>query len=666
MNIKHVPLFACVAFASLQATAQDLTSMIPAQAQFVFTINNKAIVENSSIELLNETLIKLGAFENTSNDINYPIKNLMQLDFNLDKQAYVYRSTTDSLNYIGILIPLNENHQVKEHMFSKFESLPIYNNYERRVSKDHKMQVAWNKESLFILIGELNTSYFQTKEIAERYGLDLGLYNTLDWTYNETLDAAANTWDEEEIDIEEENSIPDSLTVATAEAEEEAVYVEAEDVFPDTLSSIDIDEWEYDSDTTDVEDYDLESDSLYLINQAREAKNDSIKNKLLADWLTAGFNDYLDPKENLGKNKALKLTDKKHLLRLWISNLDELYQNALPYDILKMAYGVDIENMKYGYNDAIFDLIQDQYTLKLTGSIDVDSEMEKVFKALYSNRTNKKFAQYIPENYLAYASVNMSTEGYLKQLPALISRWYAPLAGEYADVLTIAATALEIGLDEKAIGKVMRGDNVFFLNNLQKVTKEYVSYEYDDDYNYEEVTKTKEEFVPNFLWMFTSEDQRLYKKILEFAVKKQEVTLEDGRYKIAPQKKLEPIYILFKNNIVFVGSDVEQLTAIQQNRFKTNRNASVKKDLLAHPFNFVVKTSAIPEVVNQLEIPITESREQTLQDLAGYGNLQIKSSKLIKNRFSGEMSISLPKKDKNALQYLLKHIIENLNNNVIN
>ena len=142
--------------------------------------------------------------------------------------------------------------------------------------------------------------------------------------------------------------------------------------------------------------------------------------------------------------------------------------------------------------------------------------------------------------------------------------------------------------------------------------------------------------------------------------------MEDGIYKIAPQKKLEPIYILFKNNIVFVGSDVEQLTAIQQNRFKTNKNASVKKDLLAHPFNFVVKTSAIPEVVNQLEIPITESREQTLQDLAGYGNLQIKSSKLIKNRFSGEMSISLPKKDKNALQYLLKHIIENLNNNVIN
>lgn len=109
--------------------------------------------------------------------------------------------------------------------------------------------------------------------------------------------------------------------------------------------------------------------------------------------------------------------------------------------------------------------------------------------------------------------MNISTEGYLKQLPALISRWYAPLAGEYADVVTIAATALEIGLDEKSIGKVMKGDHVFFLNDLQKVTKDYVTYEYDDDddYNYKEITKTKDEYVPNFLWMFTSQDQRLYK-----------------------------------------------------------------------------------------------------------------------------------------------------------
>ncbi|KKX48026.1 hypothetical protein [Sphingobacterium sp. IITKGP-BTPF85] len=190
MNIKFLPLLALSAFAGMEATAQELTSKIPAHADFVVSINNKAIVEQSSMELLNETLTKLGAFEQAKN-MDFPIKNLKELDFNLDKQAYVYRANTDSLHYIGILLPLKANHQVKQHMFSQYEVLPIYNGYERRVSKDGKTQVAWNSETMFILTGDVHSQYFQMKDVADRYGLDLGSYATDTWTYNEALGDAA-------------------------------------------------------------------------------------------------------------------------------------------------------------------------------------------------------------------------------------------------------------------------------------------------------------------------------------------------------------------------------------------------------------------------------------------------------------------------------------------
>lgn len=636
MNINFLRLLTFTVFAGWNANAQELTNKIPAQAQLVVTINNKAIVEHSSIELLNETLVKLGAFEHAKTNIDYPIKSLTESDLNLDKQSYIYHTSADSLYYIGILLPLKNNHQVKQHMFSQFTVLPTFNGYERRVSKDGKTQVSWNHETLFIFTGGLHDNYFQNEDVANRYGLDLGPkpQHEYDWNYNESLDSTANTvvdtadavWTREaDASAEEE----------TADASEEAIEASEEDT---------------------------EADSLYLISQVREAKNDSIKAKLFTKWLAADFNSYLEPKQNLAENKTINLTDRKHLLRLWIPNIEELYQTYLPKDLLKMV-GVDIKNVKYGYQDALIDLIQDQHSLKLSGSVGVDPDMEKVFKSLYKNKFNKKFSQYIPENHLAYASVNISTEGYFQQLPKLISRWYAPLSGEYADVLNIAATVVEIGLDEKAIGKVMKGDNIFFLNDLHKVTKEYVTYEYDDDYNSTEVTKTKEEYAPNFLWMFSSEDQRIFRKTLDFAIKRKKVTLEEGIYKIDATKSIDPIYILFKKDIVFVGNNIEQLTAIHQNRFRTSKDTKVKKDIFAYPANMVVHMSAIPQVVNQLEIPVTAAWEQTLQDLSGYGNLQIKSNKINKSRFYGELSVELPKKDKNALQYILKHIIQNLNDN---
>lgn len=698
MYIKPFILLALSTLTSIAAYAQELSRKIPAASQFVVTINNKTLVENSSIELLKETLTKLGVFENVTEILEVPITDLMESDFNLNKQAYIYRTSADSLHYMGYVLPLKSDHQVSQHLFSQFTALPIHKGYERRVSTDGKTQVAWNKEALLILTGDFEDSYFQKEEVAERYGLILEQYGSDEWTYDESLAAAAadSSW-WTELDELSVDSIPEDAIEAAAAADSNW-WTELDELSADTLTESAIEEataaveaaeeaivdtvfldetqeyWAYEEEEYEAEegweledgyygDYGLEADSTYLMNQERNAKNDSIKNELFATWLATDFENYLDPEDNLGQQKALNLKGEKVLVRLWVPNLDKLYQEALPHSLLQMAYGFDMRNQKYGYEDATFDLIQDQHTLKLAGSVHMDKEMNKVIKALYKNKVNKKFTKYIPESHLAYASLNVSTEGYLQQLPTLISRLYAPMMGnDYADILEIATTALEIGLDEKAISKVMKGDNLFFLNDLHKVSKEYIDYEYDDNYDYTEVVKTKEEYAPNFLWMFTSEDQRIFKKALEFAVKKEKVTLENAVYTFAESNGLQPIYIFFKEDIVFVGSNIDQITAIKENRFKAARDTKTKKNIMSHPFNLVINTSAIPSVVDKLEVPVTASWKQTLHDLSAYGNLQVKSD-LIKNKgFYGEVSLELPKTDKNALQYALKQLLEGLNN----
>ncbi|MGH2623942.1 MAG: hypothetical protein ACRDE7_09770, partial [Sphingobacterium sp.] len=69
-----------------------------------------------------------------------------------------------------------------------------------------------------------------------------------------------------------------------------------------------------------------------------------------------------------------------------------------------------------------------------------------------------------------------------------------------------------------------------------------------------------------------------------------------------------------------------------------------------------------PEVINKLEIPVTETWSQTVQNLSEYGDLQMRSFKLKKNQISGEIAVELPSKEGNALQYLFKNVIENLGN----
>ena len=665
MNIKFLAFLAISTFTTITANAQQLTSKIPKDAQFVVSINSKAIVEHSSMELLNETLTKLGAFDKQITDgVNYMPENLIESDIDLDRQAFIYRTSNDSLYYVGILLPLKANQQVGQKMFSNFQELPETKGYQRRVSSDGRTHAAWNDESLLVLTGDLHSDYFDNVAIANRYNIELDNATTSTWNddYSGTdayvlADSADATWTE--IDFGEdtvtapvdsvsawESTTPDTVTTDTLEDMEDYVAAAPED----DVSYL----------------WDDEPDSSTLAYQDREAKNDSIKNELLINWLSQDFTDYLEPADNLAKNKSVRLKDNKHLIRVWISNLDELYSDALPYDIVKIAYGVDMKNLKYGYQAATLDLIQDKHNIKIQGTAQLDVETARIFDGIYSNKMNKKFKQYIPENHLAYGSVNISTEGYLKQLPGLISRWYAPLLGENGEFLKLAATALEIGLDEKAIGNIKRGDDVFFLNDLRKVEKEYITYEYDENYEYQEVTKTKDQYVPSFLWMFTSKDHRLFKKILDLGINKQEVTLDDDIYTIEKPNNMDPIYIYFKKDIVFVGSDAEQISAIQENRFKSSRNAKVKKDIFSNQLNLIVHASEIPEAVSQLEIPVTASWEQTLQDLSTYGDLQLKSNMKGKNGVYGEVSIELPKEDKNALQYLLKHLIENLDGSIEN
>src|SRR5690606_13032401 len=105
---------------------------------------------------------------------------------------------------------------------------------------------------------------------------------------------------------------------------------------------------------------------------------------------------------------------------------------------------------------------------------------------IYNKKLNPKFYPFLDKNALGFLSFNLSTEAYIKNLPKIMERYYGSFMPRYSKAISLGATLFDVLLDEKAIAKVFKGDNLFVLNGVTKVEVNYTDYEYDEDYNYTE------------------------------------------------------------------------------------------------------------------------------------------------------------------------------------
>ena len=658
---------------SIAATSygqQDLIQQVPENASFVVVINNQAIVKHSSFEKINEVLEKLGAFDDIGNQ-DVPIERIHDLDLSYDRSAYIYKSDTDSSYYTGILLPLKAGHQIGTNLFSKLSPLPASQGYERRVSTDGKTQVAWNDHSVLILTGDARRYYFDNDSVAQRYGIDLPTYdkaNTwLDYPYDVVPDTA-NVEDMADAAADAAYTITDTVETAWQAYDFEVDTAYLVDTIPDNLH-VDFPPPALETEQTHVYSdypvYDTYSDSTYQKEMARNAKNDSLRNAAFASWLAQDFDRYLHPAQNATSHKFLNKFDKKNtLLHFWSRNMMSLYSQSIPYYMPTMQYAFvnQMEKLAYGYQDIVLDLVQDKHTLKLQGSFGLDKEMERMIKPIYKNKMNRKFARYIPENHIGYMSLNFNSEAYLKNFPLMMEQLYgSTMYFSFGEVAGIVATALEIALDEKAIANVMGGDHVLFINEMKKVEKEYIDYQYDENtFDYKEIKKTKDDYIPTFLWMFTSADQRIYKKILKLGESKEKVTQTEGIYRIADKPSDEIIYALFKDNMVFVSNDEEQLSAIRTNRFPASRDKHIKKQIFSNTMTAVTHLSEIPETINRLGIPVIKRWDHLVNNLSAYGDVTITAQGNKKGRITGEMAVDFPQQETNALQYLLQELLKTI------
>lgn len=641
MNIKRLLTVIGLLFVVSHAFSQDLIKKVPKQAQLLATLNNKVFFDNLHLDTLNATLNKVHLLDKLLGPNTDGSKNsVADLGIDLNQKAYMFFYSTDSVRYLGGLIPLANRKQF-EALVEQEEDIIVKNGMST-IETPNDVRITWDDHTIYILSGFQVYSFFENEDVMNRYGLVANAVESDDtWSDEVTIEA-----------YEADTLVVDSTAVA---------YVEEVDY--DTVVPAAVDEYAVVDSILAKEEY---SDDYYQSYNTGYDYNYAIKDSLVGLWVQHEFDKLLSGADAGFDTKLMKPMSKNTLGNIFIpdfpklmfssvEDLSELSYLGLPRYLLYGDNG-GLANMKNLYfmksYDSQLDIINNQ--LKTTSDFTFSEDFVKMYKDIYKKGVNPKFYKHLDKDVLAFASININTEAYLKELPAFVDKFYGPLLPNYQDAISLGTTIFDIVFDEKAISKVFKGDNLLLLNGVVKTQVTYKDYEYDDDYNATEVEKTKMETIPQFLWMFTSEDNRIYNQIIKLALKEEGVIdLNNGIYQINTSgQDYFKVYIQAKDGVVYVGNNLDKMNAISTNTVSSKGHPAYVSLVKKNVFSFVFNTKRIPTLVNELELPVDTDLEPFMQDLSNFGDFKVYMPGFKGNTFKMETTLDFPKSNANVLLFI--------------
>lgn len=649
--------------------SQDLLSKVPAESKVVVALNGKGFFKHASAQQLNGILKRAGLFEKIAEDnSNFQSENIEELGIDIHAKSYLYSNVNDSLQFLGAMLPLKDKAQF-ESIFPEEYTIDVQGDLSTVYNEDRTLRISWNQNTIFLLTAVPMDNYFSREDIKQKFGLlEMPEYDYAadDYDYDYDYDAADsiavaadstldwNAWEEAAdtvYQIEEEAPVErDTSDLYSLPLPPEKVAQPGEEgyIAPPMVS----DEFKYVDSVLEKDEY---QDDYYLKYSQASSHNDSIKNVFvnqevnnLMDRIIAG---------NIKSYKSKKMSSMKdnELLRIEIGSFDSLMHFYYPRNLL-YGYMSGQPSFEYGYENINSTVVVDGNRMKILGDLSFDKEMTRFYKEIYNKKINPKFLTYLNDDALGFLSFNVNTEAYLTHMPRIVQRIYGGMDGKVEKIIDLFTTSMGIIVDEKAVAKVFKGDNLFILNGITQKEVKYIDYEYDDDYNYQEVEKTKMEKIPNYLWMFSSDDTRIFEKIFAILVTENNMVNHDGIYEIVGGKVDEfAPYILIQQGIVFLGNDLEQMQQIKDKTFKGNpgRFAAIAKK---NKFSMLFNTKKVPSMVDDLDLPVHRSMESELKGLSEYGDIYMISNGMKGKNFTWEAGVDFPNTGKNALDYLLNSI----------
>lgn len=586
---------------TLSSFAQDLARKIPSDALAVATIKGKNLTDLMSLKEFNTTFIGKQILSKLSKDADKGLNGVEDLGFNLSSSLYYYNQSNDSLSFNCFLAPVKNAGQIDELYARTNQKFVVREGLRSYYNADSTEVVHWNDKIFLFVIGTGKSSYFSRPDVAERFKLSQAL------PVAQIVDSAMTA-----LPVQEEIAVDSAVAV-------------------DSLAGV--------TAVPDTSGHDYNNNFF---------KNEQKKNAIVAGWVQQMVNDFFadaNATSILDNKDFIKSLDEQAEATIWISGADKLLNTYMPSVYFK---GMNFLN---GYGSANAKLYLENKSIRINTSMSFSDEIADVFKKVHKRKLNRQFLKYINEDkVIGYLACAMDTRAYLEQYPKLMSKIYGSI---YADEIGMAADLFSLLLDEEAISKVVKGDGLFLFNGLSEKEVSYKSYDYNEE-NFEtkEVTKTKKETLPDFLFMISTEDTRLIDKLVAYGVKKDFVKNGSGYYELAIPKSPMTLYFAIKDGIIFFGTSKNDMDNIAGNRYAANITGKHRKILLNTNYAAYFSAKKLSGKIPSGELGGTKKLEKMNTLLNSMGDIYLKSNPIKGNVYSGDLSMDLPSNQQNALKYL--------------
>ena len=620
--MKKIYLLAAVIICVSSARAQVSEKNIPANATIVTDINLGKLTSLMPVKDWNKSAVGKEMLKTINEKSGKKIKSLADAGIALNGHAYVYYTANDSIRYMSLLLPVADAKKTKN-IFAKMNPVAAPQNSWMVVHEDSMNITLANDKQILIVTGIINEDYFRKEEVALNHGIDLS--NPYDYPVtNDTIMVA-----------DEYGEVTDT----------------AEVMVEDTEAAVEADEME---ETEEAEEAD---NDLYFRNQ--QIKNRLVYNATKAqitDWFYKGFNNSIS--ENKSYN-AIKNSDA--VVSFWMDEPSSFFQKLMPANIYGGYNGGIVNNLlptsKLSYTGIYAHLLMDKNQAEIKSTFTMSEEMAELQKKLSGRKVNKAFLNYLNmDSAMAYVSYAFDMKAYLENFPEVMESTYGNYMQTNKDEISLAAEFFSFLIDEEAISKLLPGDAMMVFNGLYEKEVTYTDYSYDEDYNTTEIEKTKMETLPKFLMMMSSEQNKFSKKLIEYGIKKEALKERDGYYVLTIPRSPMEFYLMYKNDILFIGNEEQTIHQINNNNFKAKVSAEERDFITNNLTSMLIKPSTISKQISNAGITITEDLTEMINTLKNMGNIRMKVSPIKNNQMDANFTMNVPANNSNALTYFMSLI----------
>lgn len=634
---------------SYSAFTQDVASKVPATSSVVIKYTGAKLTESVPIEKIdNYEFVKRNILGSLGLDST---ASLESTGINFQKDTYQYFESEDSTHYIVTLVALKDASKLLSllHKNHKTEIFSLSGQPHQFISLTDDKYLGWTSDmAALVSVTRTRPGDYYYAPIST----DSSYYNYDDDVDSTQLDVPEILEDPEYIPPapptppQKEKSSGNSNSTKTdskkktskakpepePEPEEEVIVEDFDQADPPCLYC----------DSTDSEykfDYDYDysyTDSIELARQEawRKQRDEYIvaKQKETADSIIKAI--FTQNYASVNTVEAYhKTTDPAAHVSAWVdydnivSDIWGSFSRSL-YGIYAWDKPSNAKNKGFTTGLSLyFEKEQVRVAQKMYAP---DAETTRLGKEMYKSKQSSAIAGLINPDHIAYFSTSFNTEAVGKYYYEMLRRYLSnmPYLKEYADLVDIYIDLMEIAIDEKGIAEVVPGNMAFVLHDLKPKTITYKDYEYDDDFNRKELTKTKQELAPNFSFIMATRRSDFMRKLAAVPVKyaakhKFNYTEKGGYYELAfdaEKDVLSALYFVVKDDKVVVSTSKEVVEMALTNK-SYKLDGAIKKSIMKNNYSIKLHTDRLlhqlgPELSAETSKSIRNYLQENLGDIS--------------------------------------------------